>query len=241
MLNKYKNYDTEFVSNNLMGPNIIKITEELTLRLNLKPGMKVLDLGCGKALSSIFIAKEYGATVYATDLWISATENYERIRFMGLEDKIIPIHADAHSLPYADGFFDAIVSFNSYHYFGTNERYLLDYLVKLVKIDGIIAFASPGFTHELTTSEITELAPYWICGKLLTFHSNKWWQNLWERSRVVDIIDSFDLSCNNEAWKDWLYSPNPISKGDIPFYENVKQLATVAVIAKRNGVDYRTL
>jgi len=37
--------------------------------------MRVLDLGCGKALSSIFLAKEYGTQVWATDLWISATDN----------------------------------------------------------------------------------------------------------------------------------------------------------------------
>lgn len=239
MISKYKKYDIDFVNNNLMGPNIVKITEELTEHLHLKKGMKILDLGCGNALSSIFIAKEYGATVYATDLWVSAAENYERIKHVGLEDKVVPIHADAHSLPYADGFFDAILSFDSYHYFGTNERYLLDYLAKLVKTDGIIAFASPGFTHELSGDEIEELKPYWMCGKLLTFHSNKWWRSLWERSLVVDVIDNFDLSCNSEAWEDWINSPNPIGQGDRPFFENVKQLATVAIIAKRNRVDYR--
>jgi len=241
MLTKYKNYDSDFLKKNFMGPNVVKITEELTSRLDLKEGMRVLDLGCGNALSSIFIAKEYGATVYATDLWIPASKNYERAKAMGVEDKLIPIHADAHSLPYAEGFFDAVVSFDSYHYFGTNERYLLDYLAKLVKVDGTIAIASPGFTHELSEAEIAELEAYWLCGKFLTFHSNAWWRNLWERSRVVDIIDSFDLECTAEAWEDWINSPSKIGQNDRPFYENVKQLATVAVIAKRNNVDYRTL
>ena len=234
MPSRYRNYDARLISENLMGPNVIKIAEELTERLNLKSGMKILDLGCGKALSSIFIAKEYGATVYATDLWVPAAENYERVKHMGLDDRIIPVHADAYSLPYADGFFDAVVSFDSYHYFGTNERYLLDYLARLVKTDGIISFASPGFTHELSDAEVEELKPYWYCGKLLTFHSNQWWRNLWERSLVVDVLDSFDLSCNNEAWEDWINSPNPIGRNDKPFYDNVKQLATVAVIARRN-------
>jgi cyclopropane fatty-acyl-phospholipid synthase-like methyltransferase len=238
MLNLYKKYDKDFISKNLMGPNVIKIVEELSQHLILKEGMKILDLGCGSALSSIFLAKEFGVTVYATDLWISAEENFERIKAMNVEEKVIPIHADAHSLPYADTFFDGIVSFDSYHYFGTNERYLNDYLAKLVKKDGQIAFASPGFTHELSTEELYKLQPFWMCGKFLTFHSNEWWKNLWERSRVVDIIETFDLKCNSEAWEDWINSSNPTGQADRPFYENVKQLATVAIIARRNEVDF---
>ena len=35
----------------------------------LEPGMRVLDLGCGKGLSSIFLAKEFGVQVWAADLW----------------------------------------------------------------------------------------------------------------------------------------------------------------------------
>jgi len=238
MLNLYKNYDKDFISKNLMGPSVIKLVEELSQHLTLKEGMKILDLGCGNALSSIFLAKEYGVTVYATDLWIPATENFKRIKNMNVEEKVIPIHADAHSLPYADKFFDAVVSFDSYHYFGTNERYLNDYLARLVKKGGQIAFASPGFTHELSAEELQELQPFWMCGKFLTFHSNKWWRNLWERTRVVDIIEAFDLKCNSEAWEDWINSPNPIGQGDRPFFENVKQLATVAIIARRNNVDH---
>lgn len=41
---------------------------------------RTLDLGCGFALTSLFIANETDAKhVYAFDLWVSATENYKRI------------------------------------------------------------------------------------------------------------------------------------------------------------------
>jgi len=36
--------------------------------LTLRPGMRVLDLGCGTALTSIFLAREYDVEVWATDL-----------------------------------------------------------------------------------------------------------------------------------------------------------------------------
>ena len=53
-----------------MGPNVLWLTEALTQVLPLEPGMRVLDLGCGAAISSIFLARELGVQVWAADLWI---------------------------------------------------------------------------------------------------------------------------------------------------------------------------
>ena len=123
MRKKYKayKYNKNFVDQNMMGPNSMVILEELLGKTKLKRGMKVLDLGCGKALSSIFLANEYGVQVFAVDLWINATENYERLRQVHAEDLVIPLHLDAHQLPFADGYFDAVISVDAYQYFGSNE------------------------------------------------------------------------------------------------------------------------
>jgi len=76
-MNKYyktKNYDKLFLNENMMGPNSMLLLEELIDGLPLKPGMRVLDLGCAKGLTSVFLAKEFGVQVLAVDLWISATD-----------------------------------------------------------------------------------------------------------------------------------------------------------------------
>src|SRR5205085_4308303 len=88
-------YDPVWVLENLMGPNVLWLTESLSQVLELRPGMRVLDMGCGKAISSIFLAKEFGVQVWATDLWIPAAENGLRIRAAGVEDSVCPIHAEA--------------------------------------------------------------------------------------------------------------------------------------------------
>src|SRR5690242_7449079 len=79
------------------GANALWLTEWLSEALELRSGLRVLDLGCGRAVSSIFLRREFGVQVWATDLWISATENYQRIRDAGVEDGVFPIHADARS------------------------------------------------------------------------------------------------------------------------------------------------
>src|SRR6516165_3074863 len=83
------------------GANSLWLTEWLAPALNLKPGMRVLDLGCGRAASSIFLHREFGVQVWATDLWFNASENLQRIRDAEVENGVFPIHADARALPFA--------------------------------------------------------------------------------------------------------------------------------------------
>jgi SAM-dependent methyltransferase len=63
-------YDAELICENQMGPCALWLCEFLMGKMDLKPGMRVLDMGCGKGITSIFLAKEYGVTVVANDLWI---------------------------------------------------------------------------------------------------------------------------------------------------------------------------
>ena len=50
------------VANASGGANSLWLTDWLTSALELKSGMNVLDLGCGCACSSIFLAREYDVT-----------------------------------------------------------------------------------------------------------------------------------------------------------------------------------
>jgi Cyclopropane fatty acid synthase and related methyltransferases len=134
-------YDPEWIYENKMGCQCLWLTESLTRVMNLKQNMRILDLGCGKALTSIFLAKEFGATVFATDLWADPSNNWKRICEAGAQNLVFPIHADAHALPYADCFFDAVVCVNSYQFYGTSDTFLADHIARLLKPGGQFGLA----------------------------------------------------------------------------------------------------
>ena len=78
------------------------LAEWLAEKMDLRPGMRVLDLGCGRALSSIFLHREFGVQVWAADLWFSPAENVRRVRDAGAEGGVFPLRADAKALPFAE-------------------------------------------------------------------------------------------------------------------------------------------
>jgi cyclopropane fatty-acyl-phospholipid synthase-like methyltransferase len=199
-------YDPQWVLENQMGPSALWLTEWVCERMELKKGMRVLDMGCGKALSSIFLAREFGVEVWANDLWIKPAENWARIREAGLEDMVFPIHAEARSLPYAEDFFDAVVSMDSYHYYGTDDCYL-SYFAKFVKSGGQMGMAFPGLVRDFDGAVPEHLTRKQKSGGVFwaedcwSFHTVEWWRNQWGRSKLVDV-EHVDLL--PEGWRIWL-------------------------------------
>ena len=194
-------YDMEWILRNLMGPNPLWLMESILDDMQIGPGMRVLDLGCGRAVSSIFVAKETGARVFATDLWIDAAGNWRRIVEAGAEGLVVPIHAEAHTLPFAEGFFDAVVSVDAYHYFGTDQLYLSHALAPLVRPGGRIGIVVPGVVEEFET--VPEHLEGWWDPELWSFHSPAWWRGLWERSGAVELEFADLIPGAVDEWALW--------------------------------------
>ena len=183
------------------GANSLWLTEWLTTRLELRPGMRVLDLGCGRASSSIFLHCEFNVDVWATDLWFSPSENTQRIRDAGVEDHVFPIRADARSLPFAPEFFDAIVSIDSFVYYGTDDLYL-SYLARFLKPGGLVGIAGAGLIKEFAGAIPDHLKEWWT-QDLWCLHSADWWRRHWERTGIVDVELADSIADGWQLWLDW--------------------------------------
>ena len=135
----------------------------------------------------------------STDLWIAASDNHERIVEAGLIDAVTPIHAEAHTLPFEAGYFDAIVSFDAYQYFGTADLYL-GYLLDFLKPDHQLGVVMPATTRELGVEIPPTLKPFWEWD-FCCWHAPEWWRSHWAKTGKVSV-DHADMIA--DGWRDWL-------------------------------------
>lgn len=210
-----KKYDTEELQSKIMGPNPVKLEEELLLGNKIPKGATVCDLGSGQGLTSVFLAKEYGFRVYAADLWSDPEENRKFFDSMGLDkDQIIPVKADATDLPFDKNFFDAVVSTDSYNYFGRDESYLDGNLLPFIRSGGYIYIAIPGMKKDCHDNLPPELLLSWTPEQMDYMHDIDYWLKTVSACRGAEVLEVSEMESNEEVWADWLKQDNEYAIGD---------------------------
>jgi cyclopropane fatty-acyl-phospholipid synthase-like methyltransferase len=196
----------------------------------------VLDLGSGAGLTSAFMAREYDLVVYAADLWSEPGDNMRFFESMGLTNRqVIPLKADATALPFATEFFDAVVSVDSYNYFGRDPAYLGSCLLPLVKHGGTLHFSIPGMVRDCHDRLPACLLASWTPEQLDYMHDLAWWRHNLEQTDGVEIVDLHEMACTAEAWADWVDCDNEYARGDRAAVEAgaLDYLNTIAVTLVR--------
>ncbi len=233
---KSEKYNTPALQAKIMGPNPIKLEEELLLNHQIPAHAVVCDLGSGQGLTSVFLAKEYGFTVYAADLWSDPAENRAFFDAMGLDRRqIIPVKADATDLPFEKNFFDAVVSTDSYNYFGRDGRYLDDKLLPFVKPGGLVYIAIPGMKRDCHDHLPEELLLSWTPEQLDYMHDVDYWRGIVSQCRGAEVLSMREMESNDEVWADWLAQDNEYAVGDRKSMEagGGKYLNFIAIVLRK--------
>ncbi|HJL19035.1 MAG TPA: methyltransferase domain-containing protein [Sandaracinaceae bacterium LLY-WYZ-13_1] len=202
-------YPAELVLGGNMGPNPLWLAEWLLRDVELEEGARVLDLGSGMGASSIFLARETGARVFAADLWTTPDDAWSRVVAQGLEDRVVPVRAEAHALPFAAGFFDAVVSFDAYQYFGGDPMYLF-YLARFLRPGGRIGVVVPGLMQPLPpdgppphlTEPQSHGVPFWE-EECMGFSTADEWRAVFARCPRVEVQAVDTLEDGWRHWRDW--------------------------------------
>ena len=212
---KSAKYQTPELMKKIMGPNPIKLEEELLAEHRIPADAVVCDLGSGQGLTSVFLAKEYGFKVYAADLWSDPEENRKFFDEMGFTcDQIIPVKADALALPFEKEFFDAVVSTDSYNYFGRDKYYLDDKLLPFVKSGGYLYIVVPGMKKDCHNNLPQELLLSWTPEQLDYIHDVAYWTSIVSACQNAEVISVKEMESNEEVWHDWLLQENAYAVGD---------------------------
>lgn len=214
----YEAYKSFLTREYMMGPNTVRLLDEILTGYPLGKNLRILDLGCGTGLSSLYIVRETGAQVFALDLWCSATDNYRRFAEWGVHDQIVPIHANALDMPFADGYFDAVVSIDAYHYFACDPDYFTQKLLPLVKKGGTVLIVVPGAREEFTDPVPPEILE-WGGDDYKTFHTSDWWRKTIGSDPAIASVECFELTDDEAAWNEWFASGNEYGKRDKEFFD----------------------
>ena len=189
-------------------------------------GNKILDIGCGTY--PYFLARTYFNQKFAIDQ-IPPKQAKGDIQWATIDLNNQP------TLPYADDYFDAVISVDAYEYFGESESYMDEKLAPLVKKGGIIAIAVPGVKNELNGACPLEMSYSWTAEDLTSFHSCEWWRELLSKSKKIEIESVSEMQGFDEFWNDWLACDNEYAVRDRPAMEAGagKYMNFVSIIAKK--------
>lgn len=167
---KANSFPKTLVQSKIMGPNPLKMCEEMLSIADecvgyraIPEGSVVLDLGSGTGITTAMLACEYDYTAHAADLWGNPSDNLRFFEQLGLTNQqAIPMKVNAsEGMPFAEGFFDAAVSTDSYHYFGRDAEFLDAKLLPYVKRGGVIAACFPGMKRDFHSNPSACLLASW--------------------------------------------------------------------------------
>lgn len=209
-----------YIHDNLMGPNAVLMAHELcgspdddTADPRLARAHCICDLGCGAGITSMWLAQTFPAHIWGCDLWNTVEENSARFDELGFTERVTAVQSDALELPFPEGHFDALVSIDSYNYFGREEG-TVDRIARFVRPGAPILIAIPGLKHDLNDADMKIFGLSWTWEQMEYLCTVEWWAKLIGRSSAVRIDSIGEMDCFHQAWSDWLACDNEYALGD---------------------------
>jgi ubiquinone/menaquinone biosynthesis C-methylase UbiE len=110
-------------------------------------GKRILEIACGRGGFSRLLASK-GATVCGADFSESAITiaNEKLLRFPELANRLTYLQADAQSLPFADGFFDIVISCETIEHV-PDHRAAVREMYRICKRGGTLHLTTPNYLN----------------------------------------------------------------------------------------------
>ncbi len=198
-----------------MGPGGLYLVSLAANELRLQPDALVLDLGCGSAESSLYLADTYQVRVIAADLWHDPGKNAKRIESRGHRGNVIPLRLDASlPMPFAEDYFDAILCLNNLNFYGTDLA-VLDRIARHLKRGGVFYTGGECLNEEFTPEQIANPPDvYYFAEKVwkadfLTSHSPGWWVDHVDRSDELEVVSCQELGDGQRFYEEQLLYTEP--------------------------------
>lgn len=144
----------------------------------------VLDVGCGLGRTVCYIAKKHGCKMVGVDISDRMVEkSNQRARKEGVEDKVKFRVADAQSLPFEDGLFDAVIC-ESVVAFAEDKKRVVGEHMRVNKPGGYVGFNECTWVKTPPPGLVEYLSRV-VGAKMETPNG---WRELLEDSGLTDIV-----------------------------------------------------
>jgi SAM-dependent methyltransferase len=185
-----------------MAPGGLLLAQMLASELALETGEKVLDLGCGRGQSSVYLASRYEVQVISLDLWIASDERAHRAESAGVAALVTALQGDVcRGLPIERGSLDAIFCMQAFHCFGTRS-WVLDYLVSLLRPGGRIGIAQGCFREEPEALPALFSDTDGWHAEYEKYHSTGWWRDHLSANPELTVTRAEEVLDGEILWED---------------------------------------
>ena len=198
-----------------IGPGGLYLVSLAAKELRLRPNALVLDLGCGSAESSLYLADHYQVRVIAADLWRDPGENAKRIESRRQRGNVIPLRLDASKpLPFAEDYFDAILCLNTLNFYGTDLA-VVDRIARHLRRGGVFYSGGECLNEEFTPDQVANPPDVYNFAKsvweddFLTSHSPGWWADHIARSNELQLVSCQELADGRRFYEEQLLFKEP--------------------------------
>lgn len=189
------------------GAGLYEMALPLINALNLKPGMRVLEVGAGSGQVAAILAKNWNVSVVTLEPWEDLKPIQDYAIEQEVKNQVLALNVNAKHMPFPDESFDAVFGIGSFFMIDEREQALKE-MIRVTRNKGFIGIAEPmsRFTSMPSTLDEYDISSHykmWL--RTLTWNSN--------------LFKSYDLTVT-EA----LYFPEALRwmKDNFKYYDGEK-------------------